>query len=373
MTSLSISSPGAMAQLHVDLGALKENYQTLAALAGSSQCAGVVKADAYGLGVEPISRALWQVGCRIFFVAILSEAAVLRNLLPDAEIYLLNGLIKGAAPECARLNVRPILASFEEIEEWSLFCRGKNVLLPAAVHVDTGINRLGIEYGDAVKYFQSASAFQDFKLCMVMSHLACGDEPSNPLNQQQVKKFEALRAFATDVVFSLANSAGIISSPDTYFDMVRPGIALYGSNPIEKSDTHIKSVATLNATILQVRDVAVGQSVGYGGTFTCQRPSKVAILGLGYADGFFRNLGGSNAQIRAHVDIGGHLAPVIGRVSMDMIGVDVTDLPDDSVSRAGIAEVFGEKISLDGVAQASQTLSYEVLTRLGNRFDRIYR
>jgi len=362
-----------MAQLSVNLGALKENYQTLAALAGSSQCAGVVKADAYGLGVEAVSRTLWQAGCRIFFVAILSEAVVLRSLLPDAEIYLLNGLIKGSAPECAHLNVRPVLASFEEIDEWSQFCRDKNVRLPAAVHVDTGINRLGIEYDDAVKFFPSASACQDFNLCMVMSHLVCGDEPANALNQQQVKKFDVLRKLAPDAVFSLANSAGIISAPDTHFDMVRPGIALYGSNPIEKTSTNIKPVATLKAAVLQVRDVAVGQSIGYGSTFVCQRPSKVAILGLGYADGFFRNLGGSNTQTRAHVYIDGHLAPVIGRVSMDMIGVDVTDLPDGSVARAVMAEIFGGNISLDGVAHASQTLSYEVLTRLGNRFDRIYR
>ncbi len=362
-----------MAQLSVNLGALKENYRTLAALAGSSQCAGVVKADAYGLGVEPVSRALWDAGCRIFFVAILSEAATLRSLLPNAEIYLLNGLIKGAAPGCAQQNVRPVLASLEEIDEWSQFCRDMDVRLPAAVHVDTGINRLGLEYDEAIRFFQSASAFRDFNLCMVMSHLACGDEPANELNQQQVAKFEALRDLAPDAIFSLANSAGTLSAPDTHFDMVRPGIALYGSDPIGKTSTTIKPVVTLSATILQVRDVAVGQSVGYGSTFVCQRPSKVAILGLGYADGFFRNLGGSNAQTRAQVYIAGHLAPVIGRVSMDMICVDVTDLPDNSVSRSGNAEIFGEKISLDGVAYASQTLSYEVLTRLGNRFNRVYR
>ena len=373
MTSPSINSPGAMAQLSVNLGALKENYRSLAALARSSQCAGVVKADAYGLGIEPVSRALWDAGCRIFFVAILSEAATLRSLLPDAEIYLLNGLIKGAASACAQQNLRPVLASLEEIDEWAQFCRNKDVRLPAAVHVDTGINRLGLEYGEAISFFQSAGAFQDFNLCMVMSHLACGDEPANALNQQQVGKFEALRNLAPDAIFSLANSAGTISAPDTHFDMVRPGIALYGSDPIAASNTIINPVVTLEAKILQVRNVAAGQSVGYGATFVCQRPSKVAILGLGYADGFFRNLGGSNAQIRAHVYINGHLAPVIGRVSMDMIGVDVTDLPANCVSRAGLVEIFGEKISLDGVAHASQTLSYEILTRLGNRFNRVYR
>ncbi len=373
MTSPSFSSPGAMAQLSVDLRALRENYQTLAALAGSSLCAGVVKADAYGLGVEPVSRALWQAGCRVFFVAIVSEAEIVRKLLPDAEIYVFNGLIKGTAREYARLNLRPVLASREEIDEWSQFCRDKNAQLPAAVHVDTGINRLGLNYENALQYFQTAGAFQSFNLCMVMSHLACGDEPANALNQQQIKKFAALRKLAPEAVFSLANSAGVISAPDTHFDMVRPGISLYGSNPIKGSGTIIKPVATLNAAVLQVRDVAAGQSVGYGATFICQRPTKVAILGLGYADGFFRNLSGSNTQIRAHVYIDGHLAPVIGRVSMDMIGVDVTDLPDNSVARAVMAEIFGENISLDGVAHASQTLSYEVLTRLGNRFDRIYR
>ena len=361
-----------MAQLSINLDALKKNYQTLRTLAGSAQCAGVVKADAYGLGVEPVSRALWDAGCRVYFVAILSEAEVLRKLLPDAEIYVLNGLIKGSAPEYARLNLTPVLASMEEIDEWSQFCRDKNSRLPAAVHVDTGINRLGMEYGDAVQCFQSGATFQDFNLSMVMSHLACADEPAHALNQQQVKKFKALRSLTPDVTFSLANSAGIISTPDAHFDLVRPGIALYGGNPVAGASTVIKPVATLKAAVLQVRNVAAGQSVGYGATFTCQRASKVAILGLGYADGFFRNLSGTNAKIRARVYIDGHFAPVIGRVSMDMIGVDVTGLPASCVARAQMVEIFGENISLDGVAQAGKTLSYEVLTRLGNRFDRVY-
>ncbi len=373
MISSSLNCPGTTARLTVNLDALKANYRALCAAAPKSVCAGVVKANAYGLGVEPVSRALWAAGCRTYFVALLSEAEVLRALLPEAEIFVLNGLMKGAARDYVHLNARPVLTSIEEIDEWSLFCRDKNIRPPAAVHVDTGINRLGLEYAQAMDLFQSAGVFQDFDLCMVMSHLACADEPDHPLNEEQVKRFKALRELVPEVTFSLANSAGILAVPTAHFDLLRPGIALYGSNPVEGSNTVIKPVITLEATILQVRDVPAGQSIGYGATFTCQYPSKIAILGLGYADGFLRTLSGSNTEIRIHACIDGHLAPVIGRVSMDMIGVDVTALPDGVATRGGMAEVIGENISLDGLALASKTLSYEILTRLGNRFERVYR
>ncbi len=372
MTPSPLHCSGTTARLTVNLDALKANYRTLRAAAPNSICAGVVKADAYGLGVEAVSTALWTAGCRTYFVAVLSEAENLRKLLPAAEIYVLNGLIKGAAADYVYLNVRPVLASIEEIDEWSLFCRNKNIRAPAAVHVDTGINRLGLEYAQAMDLFQNTQAFQDFELCMVMSHLACADEPDHPLNEQQVKRFKALRQLVPEVTFSLANSAGILAVPTAHFDLTRPGIALYGSNPVGSSNTVIKPVVTLQATILQVREVPAGQSIGYGATFTCQQPSKIAILGLGYADGFLRCLSGSNTETRTHACIDGHLAPVVGRVSMDMIGVDVTALPDGAATRGGMAEVIGENISLDGLALASKTLSYELLTRLGNRFERVY-
>jgi len=372
MTPSSLNCPGTTARLTVNLEALKANYRALCATAHKSVCAGVVKADAYGLGVEAVSTALWAAGCRTYFVALLSEAEVLRALLPEAEIYVLNGLMKGAARDYIHLNARPVLASIEEIDEWSLFCRQNNTRHRAAVHVDTGINRLGLEYSQAMDLFQNTSSFQEFDLCMVMSHLACADEPDHPLNDQQVQRFKALRELVPEVVFSLANSAGIIAVPKAHFDLTRPGIALYGSNPVAGSNTLIKPVVTLQATILQVRDVPAGQTVGYGATFTCQKPSKIAILGLGYADGFLRCLSGSNTETKTHACIDGHLAPIIGRVSMDMIGVDVTALPDSVATRGGMAEVIGENISLDGLALASKTLSYELLTRLGNRFERVY-
>jgi len=373
MTASLLNSSATTARLSVNLSALKANYQSLQKISGSARCAGVVKADAYGLGMEPVSRALWDVGCRTYFVAMLGEAEALRNFLPEAEIYILNGLMKGAAANYARLNSRPVLASIEEIDEWSHYCRDNNTALPAAIHVDTGINRLGLEYDQALQCFQSDKTYQNFELTMVMSHLACADEPDHPLNGEQVRKFEALRElFEPTITFSLANSAGILSVQDAHFDLVRPGIALYGSNPVAGSQIKLETVAGLEARILQVRSVPAGQSVGYGATYVCQKPSKIAILGLGYADGYLRKLSSNKASPTTYVSISGHLAPVIGRVSMDMIGVDVTDLPQNTVKRGMMAEVIGENISLDGVALAAETISYEVLTRLGNRFDREY-
>jgi len=372
MTSTALTTAGTTARLQVNLTALVANYHILRQAATPAVCAAVVKADAYGLGVGPVASALWAAGCRVFYVALLSEAEVLRTLLPDAEIYVLSGLLPGAAADYHHLGVRPVLASRQEADEWSHYCRVKNIHLPAAIHVDTGINRLGMEYREAEQFFQTGRNFQGFDLCMIMSHLACGYDPGHSLNGEQVKMFAALRKYIPGVAFSLANSAGIISAPDTHFDMVRPGIALYGANPVAGNSTRLNCVITLEAAILQVRNVAQGQSVGYGATFVTQRASKIATLGLGYGDGYFRKLSASNSDTKAHVIIGGHLAPVIGRVSMDMIGVDVTDLPAGSVGRGMMAEVIGENILLDRVAHASETISYELLTRLGNRFDRIY-
>ena len=372
MAASLLKSSGTTARLSVDLQALKTNYKTLARLAGSSVCTGVVKADGYGLGAGPVAKALWDAGCRTYCVALLSEAAVLRDILPDAEIFILSGLMKGAASDYARLEARPVLASTEEIDEWSQLCRSTDQQLPAAVHVDTGINRLGIDYVEAVQLFQNPRSFRDFKLCMVMSHFACADEPEHPLNGEQIAKFKTLRSLAPGVAFSLANSAGILLGPEAHFDMVRPGIALYGCNPVENSATKLERVVTLEAAVLQVRHVAAGQSVGYGATFVCQRPSKIAIIGLGYADGYPRALSAATEQTTTYVDFSGHRAPVAGRISMDMTGVDVTDIPGHAVARGMRAEIIGENISLDGVAHAGKTFSYELLTRLGNRFERVY-
>ncbi len=373
MSASLLNSSGTTARLSVNLSALKANYRILQNLSGSAQCAGVVKADAYGLGMEPVSRALWDAGCRTYFVALLGEAEALRRHVPNAEIYVLNGLMGGLPADYAQLNTRPVLTSIDEINEWSRYCRDKNTSLPAAIHVDTGINRLGLEFDQALPFFQSDETCQNFELSMVMSHLACADEPGHPLNDEQVRKFQALRELVDpNVTFSLANSAGILSVPTAHFDLVRPGIALYGSNPVAGSKIKLETVAKLEARILQVRNVAAGHSVGYGATYVCQRASKIAVLGLGYADGYLRKLSSINGSSKAHVCISGHFAPVIGRVSMDMIGVDVTDLPQNIVKRGMVAEVIGENISLDGVALAGETISYEILTRLGNRFDRDY-
>ncbi len=367
-----ITTPGTAARLSVNLKALVENYKTLSASASSAQCAGVVKADAYGLGLEPVANSLWSAGCRIFFVALLCEAEVLRQHLPRAEIYVLDGLLPGAAPDYELIRARPVLASNREIEEWSRYCRKTENRLPAAINIDTGINRLGLDYDEAQVRLMEPNGFQYFDLCLVMSHFACADVPLHPLNAQQFNRFRALRNYLPKTAFSLANSAGTLASKNYHFDIVRPGIALYGGNPFADHKNPMKPVVTLDAAILQVRDVAMGQSIGYGATFTCKRATKIAVLGLGYADGYSRHLSGSDKKITAEVMISGHKAPVVGRVSMDMIGVDVTDLPDGAARRGMMVEVIGENISLDGVAQASQTISYEVLTRLGNRFTRVY-
>lgn len=372
MTTNPPPHPGTSARLQVNLDALVANYHTLAEAAGTAVCGGVVKADAYGLGVEPVSKALWDTGCREFFVAVLSEAITLRKILPNAVIYVLGGLFVEAAHEYDRINARPILGSLEEIDEWSAYCKTKGVPLPAAVHIDTGINRLGLEYEEGLTLLRSTEPFRDFNLCLLMSHMACADDPQHPHNQAQIDKCHTLRALFPNVPFSLANSAAILGLAATHFDIVRPGIALYGGNALAEPGRALEQVITLEACVLRVRNVPAGQSIGYSATFTCTRASKIAILGLGYADGYFRALGGTDDKLNASVWIDGYKAPVIGRVSMDMIGVDVTDIPEGKIKRGTWVELIGKNILLDDVAHAANSFSYELLTRLGNRFTRVY-
>lgn len=371
MTPVSIRV-GTTARLKVNLAALVANYRTLARAAGTAECGGVVKADAYGLGLEPVAKALWDAGCRTFFVALLSEAIELRGYLGEAVIYVLNGLMPNSAVDYDSFGVRPILGSLEEIGEWSAYCRTTGKRLEAAIHIDTGINRLGLEYDESCSLLKSSDALADFNISFLMSHLACADEPSHPLNQEQVDKCHALRALMPGVPFSLANSAGILGSPSTHFDLVRPGISLYGGNAMAEPGRALEQVMTLEATVLRVRHVAEGQSIGYGSTFTCKRPTKIAVLGLGYADGYFRSLSGTSNDIHAYASIDGQKVPIVGRISMDMIGIDVTDVPEEKMGRGTFVELINNSLRLDDVAQAGGSFSYELLTRMGNRFTRVY-
>ena len=365
------AGPEAGAFLTVDLGALAANWRKLATRAAPAECAGVVKADAYGLGLEPVARALWNAGCRTFFVAHLIEGRGLRGALPDAVVYVLNGLLPGTAAAFAEADLRPVLGSLPEIDEWAAFCRAAGPR-PAAIHVDTGMNRLGLRLAEAEARLATPNGLDGFRPSLLMSHLACADEPGHPLTARQLDAFRRIRSLLPGVPASLANSAGTLSGPEFAFDLVRPGIALYGCEAVDGRPNPMAPVVRLEARIIQLREAGPGETVGYGARFTLRRPSRIAILSIGYADGYLRAAGSSDERPGAEAAIGGRRVPLLGRVSMDLLAVDVTDLPAELPRRGAPVELMGPTIRVDEVARAAGTIGYEVLTRLGNRFSRNY-
>jgi alanine racemase len=356
------------ALLTIDLDALAENWRTLARLAAPAECSAVVKANAYGLGIEHAAPALWRAGARTFFVALLEEGVRLRAVLPEATIYVLGGLLPGTEAAFEAHGLRPVLGSLPEIADWAAHGRALAAARPAAIHVDTGMNRLGITVDEAVALGAQGAGFRP---SLVMSHLACADTPAHPLTARQLERFSRAAAAFPGVPASLANSAGVQSGPDFRFDLVRPGIALYGGTAIA-GRAPLKPVVRLEVPIIQVRQGLPGDSVGYGAAQRLARDSRIAVLSLGYADGFLRAFGASDGRPGADAIIAGRRCPLVGRVSMDLTAVDVTDLPEDAVARGDMAVILGDGIGVDELAAHGGTIGYEVLTGLGRRYHRVY-
>ncbi len=366
-------SADARAVLTINLASLRANWGRLNAASGKAQCAGVIKANAYGLGLQQIAHALIQEGCETFFVATLPEARVVREAAPGASIYILDGLLPGAAPHYAGFDLRPCLSSLAEVREWAAYCDATGRRLRAAVHLDTGLNRLGLPVSEIVTLAgPERSLFEHFDLALVMSHLACADEPSNPMNPAQRARFDELRAKLPAAPASLANSGGVFLGPDYHYDLVRPGIALYGGRALQDIGNPMQWVVQLQARILQVRHLQAGETIGYGATFTTSRPSRVATLACGYADGFLRALSGPSGRPGPVGYIGAYPVPVVGRVSMDLITVDVSEVPEPLAQRGAWVEVMGARTTIDDLTDRAGTIGYELLTRLGQRVQRVY-
>lgn len=373
MTTPVIPETEAGGLLTIDLAAITSNYTFLRKKAGASECAAVVKADAYGLGAESVAKALWDAGAHTFFVALPCEARIVRAAAPDAVIYVLSGLTPGASAILWDMNARPVLGSVAEIDEWATFCRSNNLDGDAAIHVDTGMNRLGLPLDEAGAIAgRVAEGTLGFKPALVMSHLACADEPGHAHNLRQLDAFTAIRDRFPGVPASLANSAATLTGGDYLFDLSRPGIALYGGNPIPALENPMQPVIRLQARIVQIRPARAGETVGYGATQTLRRPSTLAIVSIGYADGLLRSAGASDTGKGTDAVIAGRRCPFVGRVSMDLSAVDITDLPAGAIKRGDYATIIGDGIGIDDVARAAGTIGYEVLTSLGPRFKRTY-
>ena len=344
-------------RLTIDLDALAANHAALRTI-GGARVAPVVKADGYGLGAGPVARRLHAEGARAFFVARVGEGEALRRELGDrpAEIHVLDGAPPGSVPRLRAAGLLPVLSSPAQVQRWLAEGGGA----PAALHLDTGMNRLGLRLDDA----GALDAAQALRPVHVMSHLACGDEPDNVMSARQLAAFRQVRALFPDARASLANSAGVFMGPDYAFDLTRPGVALYGGGPCGRPDPRLRTVATLEAAILQVRDVPRGETVGYGASFTAGRPMQLAILAAGYADGLLRA-----ASPGAFAALDGRRVPLVGRVSMDLIAIDVTDVP---AREGGWVQLLGPDIPIDELATAAGTLAYELLVRLAPRAERRY-
>ncbi len=357
----------ATAVLTIDLDALVANYRLLRDRAAPAECAAVVKADAYGLGVAKAAPVLWRAGCRTFFVATLAEGVELRSLLPDAVIYVLNGLLPRTAEIFRDARLRPVLNSADEILEWTAFCADTGDALPCGVQLDSGMNRLGLSASEIKTLSAAAEIWSRLTLSLVMSHLACADDHAHPKNTAQRLLFDALRTELPEALASLANSAGILLGPDYLYDLVRPGIALYGGHPQRRGENPFRPVVHLRGRILQVRRSAAGETVGYGATRTLRRATRIAVVSVGYADGLFRALSTGDGRDGFAAYLGSLKVPILGRVSMDLIAVDVTDAPEASARRGDWIELLGTNVEAHELAVHAGTIDYEVLTSLGRR------
>ncbi|MHA1165839.1 MAG: alanine racemase, partial [Alphaproteobacteria bacterium] len=325
----------------------------------------------YGTGAKQAVSALSKEGCRTYFLATFSEAETVRNASPDAIIYVLDGFFAGSGSAFAQKNIRPVLSCLAEVQDWAAFCLDQGKPLPAALQLDTGMNRLGMPHSEAEHLSRAPEMLASFTPALLMSHLACADEPGHALNEAQLKAFEAFRAMLPPCPASFANSAGIFLGPRYHFDLVRPGFALYGGAAVEGGEP-LQSVVRLDARIVQIHDAQSGGSVGYGAAQTLARPTRIATLSIGYADGIFRCLGARDGHPGLTAYIGDYAAPVLGRVSMDLITLDVSDVPEELAHRGAWVEILGSHVSVDDLADQAGTIGYEMLTSLSSRAQRIY-
>ncbi|MDA1099611.1 MAG: alanine racemase [Proteobacteria bacterium] len=383
--------PGAQAGavLEIDLAALAANYQVLSRRAGTAECAAVVKGDAYGLGADQVGPLLARLGCRTFFVAHVGEGIALRQSLRQtvgqdhdrAEIYVLHGILPGTEEDFLAHGLIPVLNTLEQLDLWARKSRAQisptgasgagasgTGALAAALHLDTGMNRLGLSADDAMALAAAPARLAGIDLRFLISHLACADQPGHAMNPEQRQLFDRLRAALPPAPASLANSSAIFLGSDYHYDLVRPGVALYGVNPTPAQANPMREVVRLWGKIIQVREIDTPQCVGYGATHRATGPRRIATVPVGYADGYLRSLSGQGMGRLAGISV-----PVVGRVSMDLITLDVTEAPLDAAHPGALVELIGGGgETIDAVAGRAGTIGYEIMTALGRRYHRRY-
>lgn len=378
-----VNNKFAEAELEIDLGAIVGNWRQLRKRVQPAECAAVVKANGYGLGAAQVAPALHAAGCHVFFVATLDEGIALRAVLSELDsedllirqapsasqttILVFAGASRGAEAEFIRHGLIPVLNTLDAVDGWRIIAGLLETRLPAALHVDTGMSRLGLTAQELAALAARPDRLDGIGLVLLMSHLACADDPGHPMNAEQLARFDAARSQLPPAPASLANSPGIFLGEPYRYDLVRPGAALYGISPSPDGLNTMQGVVRLRASILQVREIDTGTTVGYGATHRVTGPTRIATVGVGYADGWMRSLGNRGAGW-----IGGHTVPLVGRVSMDLITFDVSDIPAGIATPGASIELIGPHRPVDVVAREAGTIGYEILTGLGDRFARSY-
>lgn len=353
--------PISPSTLTIDLGKVRDNYNYLKSLS-SADIGPIVKANAYGLGVAEVSSALYDEGCRIFFITHLQEGIELRIAMQpkDPAIYVLNGPFFGEEEEFVRNNLTPVLNSLDQSQRWQKYAHKLGRKLPCVIHADSGINRFGMSYDELLL----TSQMREFEVLCLMSHLACADIRDHELNSHQLECFKSYQHLLPNAKYSLANSSGIFLGKEFHFDLLRPGIALYGINPTIDKPNPMKNPVTLTSRIIQIRDMKDRGYVGYGATHESAKGAKIATVPLGYADGFLRYLSNRGAFY-----INGARAPIVGRVSMDLINIDVSNI---ECSLGSEVEIIGKNVHPDDIATLADTIANEILISFGTRHERIY-
>lgn len=369
----------AGASLTIDLEALKANYAALAQVCAPAVTAGVVKADAYGLGIDRVAPALADAGCTRFFVALPEEGAAVRRAVPEATIYVLNGLF---SEESGSLYLQdrliPVLNSPVDVRLWETFCGVSGARLPCAINIDTGMNRLGMTVEEALAFAEENALTQAINPVLVMSHLACADDQAHPMNRRQLESFQEVAAAFPGIESSLVNSAGILLGAEYHGSVTRPGIAVYGGAILPGTANPMRVVVTAEARVAQIRHARAGETVSYGATQTLSRDTIIAVAAIGYADGYPRAGSATGVALRqtnrpaGHGFIQGQRVPILGRITMDLTMFDVTDLGPGMVAKGDMIELFGPNLPIDEAAAAAGTISYELLTSLGRRYHRRY-
>lgn len=356
--------------LEINIDSIIHNYQLINNKVGNTECAAVLKADAYGMGASVIAKALDRAGCSTFFVATIDEGIELRTCFSRNEnkIAVLSGFLEGSEDIFYNNKLTPVLNDIEQIKKWDLYNKQKKISAPSILHIDTGMNRLGLTVSEFYDIIRRPTVLKELHVGWIMTHLACGDQPHNIMNKKQLSVFLNAKKKFPNVKASLANSAGVFLGESYHLDMVRPGIALYGSGFGSIPSNPLKQVIKVYSRILQIRTLSRGTSVGYGASYRVSEATRVATVGLGYADGYLRSL--SNCS---WVFFNGVKLPVIGRISMDYITVDITKIASEKIKTGDFIEIIGDKFTLDDLATVANTVPHELLTRLGTRHHRIYR